>query len=92
MRGRVVVRMTTATDVGEAMAGSIAQTIRGRLALEPVIQRRTDPSLIGGIVLQIGDTVYDGSVATQFEHLRAQMLDKSVHEIQSRRERIASTT
>jgi F-type H+-transporting ATPase subunit delta len=90
LRGRVEVRMTTATDVGTAMTGLVANSIRGRLGKEPVIDSHVDPHLIGGIVLQIGDTVYDGSVATQFQRLRAKMLDRSVHEIQSRRDRFSS--
>ncbi len=92
LRGRVQVRVTTATNLREEMATHIAGAIRGALGREPVLERRVDPDLIGGLVLQIGDTVYDGSVATQFERLRVQMLDRSVHEIQSRRERFSSAS
>jgi F-type H+-transporting ATPase subunit delta len=90
LRGRVAVRMTTATEAGAAMATLVANAIRGTVGKEPVIESRVDPDLIGGVVLQIGDTVYDGSVATQFQRLRARMLDRSVHEIQSRRDRFSS--
>ena len=90
LRGRVQVRVTTATSLREDMASHIAGAIRGAIGREPVLERRVDPDLIGGIMLQIGDTVYDGSVAMQFEHLRVQMLERSVHEIQSRRERFSS--
>ena len=90
MRGRVAVRVTTATDLREDMASHIAGTIRSTLGKEPVLVRRVDPALIGGIMLQIGDTVYDGSVATQFERLRAQMLEKSIHDIQRQRERFST--
>ena len=38
-------------------------------------KNKFDPELIGGIVLRVGDTVYDGSVATQLERLREQMID-----------------
>jgi F-type H+-transporting ATPase subunit delta len=87
LRGRVPVRVTTATELRETLAQEIAQQVRSRLGAEPVLERRVDPRLIAGVMLQIGDTVYDGSVVTQFERLRVQMLDRSVHEIQSRRER-----
>jgi F-type H+-transporting ATPase subunit delta len=90
MRGRVAVRVTTATDLRDDLASHIAGTIRHRLGKEPVLVRRVDPSLIGGMVLQIGDTVYDGSVATQFERLRTQMLDKSIHDIQRQRDRFST--
>jgi F-type H+-transporting ATPase subunit delta len=41
-------------------------------------------------VLRVGDTVYDGSVATRLARIRDQMIDRSVHEIQSGRDRFGS--
>lgn len=35
---------------------------------------RQDPSLLGGVVLRIGDTVYDGSVRSRLEELREKLL------------------
>ena len=58
---------------------------------EPVLETLEDPELIGGVVLRVGDTVFDGSVARQLEQLREQMIDRSVHEIQSRRDRFCNT-
>jgi F-type H+-transporting ATPase subunit delta len=36
----------------------------------------TDPALIGGAVVRIGSTIYDGSVRTQLERLRARMISE----------------
>ena len=55
---------------------------------EPVV----DPAVIGGVTLRIGDTVYDASIASQLEHLRTQMIDRSVHAIQSRRDSFRTAT
>ncbi len=60
---------------------------RHALGAEPLLTRVVDPELIGGAVLRVGDTVHDGSIANQLEKLRQQMIDRSVHEIQSRRDR-----
>lgn len=38
---------------------------------------RQDPSLLGGVVLRIGDTVYDGSVRGRLEELREKLLAES---------------
>ncbi|MEP7075267.1 MAG: ATP synthase F1 subunit delta [Acidobacteriota bacterium] len=35
----------------------------------------TDPDLIGGVVTRIGSTVYDGSVKTQLENLKEQLVN-----------------
>ena len=63
--------------------------LRGMLGAEPVLQVSTRPDLIGGMVLRIGDTVYDGSIATRLARLREHMIDRSVHEIQSGRDRFS---
>ena len=87
LRNRIPVRLTTATPLeprgGRTHRRKPASQARRRADL----QQETDPSLIGGAVLRIGDTVYDGSVANQLQNLRQQMIDRSAHEIQSRRDR-----
>ena len=35
-----------------------------------------DPELLGGVVARIGSTVYDGSVKTQLERMRQQLVEK----------------
>jgi F-type H+-transporting ATPase subunit delta len=61
--------------------------VRAKLGGEPVFRLRVDPALVAGAVVRIGDTVYDGSIANQLNVLRQQMMDRSAHEIQSRRDR-----
>ncbi len=36
----------------------------------------TDSALIGGAVVRIGSTIYDGSVRTQLERMRARMISE----------------
>ena len=86
--GRVLVQVTTAAPVDDAMAERIVKTVRPLLDGEPVLKRAVDPKLIGGIVVRVGDTVYDGSIASQLKNVRQQMIDRSAHEIQSRRDRV----
>ncbi len=87
MRGRVPVRLTTATPVTGETADRIARDLKTTIGGEPVVSRDVDPDLIGGAVVRVGDTVYDGSIANQLKVIREQMIDRSVHEIQSRRDR-----
>jgi len=88
-RGRVPIELITAAPVSEAEAQTIAKTLGGVIEGEPVVRRRVDPELIGGAVVRVGDTVYDGSIARQLENVRRQMIDRSAHEIQSRRDRFS---
>lgn len=87
LRNRIPVRLTTATALSAAQVEQIAVGLRAKFGGEPIFRQDTDPSLIGGAVLRVGDTVYDGSIANQLKKLRQQIIDRSAHEIQSRRDR-----
>jgi len=87
LKGRVRVLVTTATPLTEALRGQIADRLRSQLGREPVLDESVDPRMIGGLLVRVGDQVFDSSVANQLEQLRAQMINRSVHEIQSRRDR-----
>ncbi|HEV3137746.1 MAG TPA: ATP synthase F1 subunit delta [Pirellulales bacterium] len=88
LRGRVRVQLHTATPIPNTLSGSLVDSLRKLLGGEPKLDQAVDPALIGGIVLRVGDTVYDGSVARQLHQAREQMITRSVHEIQSRRDRL----
>jgi len=87
MLGRVHVELWTAVPVDDALSRRIAERLRTVLGAEPVVKQTVDPNLIGGLVVRVGDTVYDGSIANQLRNMRQQIIDRSVHEIQSRRDR-----
>jgi F-type H+-transporting ATPase subunit delta len=87
LRNRVPVRLTTAGPLDPTALRKIAEGLRAKLGAEPVIEQEIDTRLIGGAVLRVGDVVYDGSVANQLENLRQTMMERTAHEIQSRRDR-----
>jgi len=87
LRGVVRVDFRTAAPVTQAVIDQVQNRLRSLLGGQPVVEHHTVPGLIGGAVVRVGDTIYDGSIATQLENLREQMIDRSVHEIQSRRDR-----
>ena len=87
LRNRIPVQLTTAESLSATEVQHIAESLRAKLGGEPVFHQETDPNLIGGAVLRVGDTVYDGSVANQLQNLRQQMIERTAHEIQSRRDR-----
>lgn len=89
-QGRVKVTVTTALPLEDDVKSAIAAAVKQKTGGEPVLIERTRPDLIGGVVVQIGDTVFDGSVAARLRRLREKMIDRSVHEIQSRRDRFRS--
>lgn len=90
-QGRIKVIVTTALPLEDEVKSAIADAVRQRTGGEPVLIERTRPDLIGGVVVQIGDTLFDGSVAARLRRMREKMIDRSVHEIQSRRDRFRTT-
>ncbi|MEN6451125.1 MAG: ATP synthase F1 subunit delta [Thermoguttaceae bacterium] len=87
LRNRIPVTLTTATALSPEMVQQIMAQLRVKVGGEPILKQQIDPSLIGGAVLRIGDTIYDGSVANQLENLRQSIHQSTAHEIPSRRDR-----
>jgi F-type H+-transporting ATPase subunit delta len=85
-RNRIPVTLTTAVPLDEQVFGSLSEKLRGVIGGEPIIKSVVDPETIGGLVVRVGDTVYDASLLTQLKTVRQQMIDRSAHEIQSRRD------
>lgn len=90
-RGRVQVKITTAAPLPAAQQAAVAQRMKSVMGGEPILQTEVDPSLLGGLVAQVGDVVFDGSLASNLARLREQLINRSVHEIQRRRDRVSST-
>ncbi len=85
--GLVRVHVKTAAPLDAAVRSNLEQRLAAMLESKPELETTVDPELIGGVVVRVGDTVYDGSIARQLDKTREQMIHRSVHEIQSRRDR-----
>ena len=70
---KLAVEMTTAYELSEEEAKSIVATIEKASGRTIEATRSVDPSLIGGIVLQIGSHRADGSVRGRLERLRHEL-------------------
>jgi len=90
--GRLPVELTTAAELDERTAERLAIQLRDRFGQDLLLRRHVDPELIGGAVLRVGDTMYDGSVFRQLKNLRKQLIDRSVHEIQGGRNRFRDSS
>jgi F-type H+-transporting ATPase subunit delta len=41
-----------------------------------ILEKKEDPAIVGGVVTQLGDVLYDGSVRTQLQQLREELLSE----------------
>lgn len=87
--GRVEVLVRTAEPLPEELYARIADKLRAALGREPVLRMEIEPELIGGVVIRIGDTVYDGSVARQLVRLREETAAKISRELRRAGDRFA---
>ncbi|HXG86545.1 MAG TPA: ATP synthase F1 subunit delta [Pyrinomonadaceae bacterium] len=67
-------RITSARPLSEAQKSEIQTNLEKMTGkrVSPIFA--TDETIIGGVVTRIGSTVYDGSVKTQLENLKQQMI------------------
>lgn len=70
----------------ERVVADTAQALGLRLAPTFTV----NPDVLGGLVVRVEDTVYDHSVATSLRRLGSSLKQRSVHEIQYRRDRLGT--
>lgn len=83
--GRLRVLVRSATPLEDDQQERLKQELRSTFHGEPVIEAQVDPELLGGLVVRVGDWMFDGSVRTRLRTLRDQLIERSSHEIQSGR-------
>jgi len=87
--GIVVVEVTTAEPIDAGLEKQIKKSLSRSLGQDVQIRSRTDSAIIGGMVVRIGDKVFDGSVANQLGTLREQAISKMAQEIRAGKDRFA---
>ena len=84
---RVAVGITTAAPVDASMRVELTASLKSLLGSEPEVEWAVEDSLLAGVVVRVGDTVYDSSVATRLRHLYREMVGRTVEAIETSRER-----
>ena len=65
--------VTSALPLNEAEQASYQSALVQRLGDDVNITFRTDPSIMGGVIVRVGDQVVDDSVAGKLDSLRVQL-------------------
>jgi F-type H+-transporting ATPase subunit delta len=89
-KNRVAVQVWSAVQLPDEQRDNLLAQMRQSLQAELKVDFRVDPDLLGGLVVRAGDYVYDHSVRSQLLAIRKELIERSSHEIQSRRDSFSS--
>ena len=68
-RGQVQARITSAVALSNEELLKIIKTLEQSLHKEILAEQIVDPSIIGGVVVRVGDKVYDNSIRSSLDRL-----------------------
>ncbi|MEM7454447.1 MAG: ATP synthase F1 subunit delta [Planctomycetota bacterium] len=89
MAGRVEATLTTASPVEDSVRDQVAKKLSGVLGKTVNLRSVVDPEIIGGMVVRVGDTVYDGSVVNRLQQVRAKAVKRASDAIREQLDRFA---
>ena len=84
------VQVVSAQPLSDGALANVKAKLAGAFDFDPIIETQTDPKLIGGLVVRVGNSVYDGSLRSRLNQLAKRMQQGSLHEIQSGRDRFST--
>jgi F-type H+-transporting ATPase subunit delta len=88
--GQQRIEVVSAKELDDATLERVRKQINDTFDFEPIIEPLTDPGLIGGLVIRVGNKVYDGSLRSRVNQLAKRLQQGSLHEIQSGRDRFST--
>ena len=90
MSGRVQAVLTSASGIDESVADKIAERLTKVLGKTVSLQAEVDEQILGGVVVRVGDTVYDGSVVNQLAQVRTKAVKRASDAIREKLDRFAN--
>lgn len=80
-QNQVEVTVTSAVPLSDDARESLLGALKQHTGAQAILCERVDPSIIGGLVLQIEDEKIDFSVSTRLRGFRKTLLTRASHEI-----------
>lgn len=74
--GRVRATVTSARPLDPMLETRLKTALEKQSGKVVIFEKREDPAILGGLITQLGDTLYDGSVRTQLQELREELLSE----------------
>ena len=72
------ITVITQTSLSESLIANIRSQIGKKLNKEIIVTEKVDESILGGIIIKIGDLVIDGSLAKGLKNIKSNLLNSKV--------------
>jgi F-type H+-transporting ATPase subunit delta len=92
MRNRIEVLVETAAPISNQLRSTITARLSQMLRREVVLTAEVNPDLLGGLLVRVGDTIYDGSLAGKLKAMEAVTLDHTTQTIRQALDRFSIST
>ncbi len=74
--GIIKTNLTTAISIDQNQKDAIEKLLEGKMNKKIALSTKTDPSLMGGFILDFKDRMYDSSLKSKLRKLRTEILKK----------------
>ncbi|MGZ6141742.1 MAG: ATP synthase F1 subunit delta [Myxococcales bacterium] len=71
--GRMRATVTSPSELSDRELKNLREAIASMTGRTIVLDAKTDPAIIGGVVAQVGARLFDGSLRTQLERMREEL-------------------
>ncbi len=82
--GQADVDIRVAAPLDEKLESELIERLRKHSSLVPILRVTVDPEIVGGIIIKIGDRVYDGSLRTRFEMAKRSIIERASELIETK--------
>lgn len=91
LRAQIEVQVQSAEPLDAATQALVAQRLTAALGRQVVLRLQVVPEIVAGLVIRVGDTVYDGSVANRLARLADEIASRASQRIRHDLERFATS-
>lgn len=71
--GIMEVTVTTVRALSDAQRTRLKEKLEAKYGRKIIMTEKTDPDMLGGVIVTCGDTMLDGSVRTKLDNMRTQL-------------------
>jgi F-type H+-transporting ATPase subunit delta len=75
---RIRVMITGSSKLDDALMAKVKSALAAKFKKEIIIEEKVDTSILGGVIIRIGDTIIDGSLVKDLNNIRRNLLSSKV--------------